>query len=344
MKKLLNTLYITNPDYYLARERQNIVVRDGNQKIAQYPIHILEGIICFNYIGVSPALMKLCSDNNIQIAFLNPQGRFSGILLGKENGNVLLRREQYRIADDNSRSLQYAKLFMFSKISNSRKILLRALRDHKDKVNRKLIEKTCGLLKDNLEKVLEVENMDFLRGLEGDSAKNYFQCFDEMITHKKSGFKFAIRTKRPPMNEVNAMLSFFYSILSYDCQSALQSVGLDSYVGFFHVDRPGRMSLALDLVEEFRAYLVDRMVLNTINLGQISKEDFLKRENGAVEFMDDGKKKLLEIWQKRKNDTIIHPFLEEEIKIGLLPYVQAMLLSKTIRGEIDMYPPFMVQW
>lgn len=339
MKKLLNTLYITNPDIYLGREGENIVIKDGKITLKRFPIHILEGIICFNYIGVSPSLMELCSENNISISFLSPSGRFCGMVVGKENGNVHLRREQYRIADNEKKSLEISKLIIYSKLVNSRSVLKRALRDHSKTVNISFINNVIDQITINLDKIKDIENSDQLRGIEGDSAKFYFSCFDELVLNKE--FVFLSRSRRPPKNEINAMLSFFYSLLTYDCTSALQSVGLDPYVGFFHVDRPGRMSLSLDLVEEFRAYIADRFVLSCINLRIVSRKDFEIKENKSVLLNEKGRSKLLDSWQKKKQTEIAHPFLGEKVKLGLLPYIQARLLSKYIRQEIDLYPPFL---
>ena len=305
MRKLLNTLYITNEEYYLARDGENIIIKEDGKTIRRFPIHILEGIVCFNYVGASPGVVKLCNENNISITFLTPNGRFCGKFIGVTNGNVLLRRTQYRISDDD-RSLMIAKRCIEAKLINSRKVYLRLLRDHPDKIDSQKIQKVT----------------------------------DYLILSQQEDFKFVMRSKRPPMNRVNAMLSFLYSMLTYEVQAALETIGLDSYVGFFHTDRPGRASLALDMIEELRAYMVDRLVLTMINRNQISKSDFEVKENDAVLLNEKGREKILTEWQKRKQIEITHPFIKETIPIGLIPYVQAQLLSRHIRGDLDEYPPF----
>ncbi len=341
MRKLLNILYITNENYYLSRERENVVIKENSKVIKRFPIHIIEGIVCFNYIGVSPAMIQLANENNISLTFLTPGGRFCGKFIGTTNGNVILRREQYRIADDEERSLQLAKRCIEAKIINSRKVLLRTLRDHREKVNVARLTVATEYLKKQLVLCQEVNNKDSLRGIEGDSARMYFQCFDDIILYQKEDFIFVTRSRRPPLNRVNAILSYLYSLLTYEVQSALETVGLDSYVGFFHTDRPGRASLALDMIEELRPYLVDRFVVTLINRKQIGSEDFEVKENGAVLLNKKGRDKVLILWQKRKHTEIIHPFINEKMPVGLIPYVQAQLLSRHIRGDLDSYPPFL---
>lgn len=339
MRKLLNTLYITNESYYLSRERENVVIRDEDTVVRRFPVHILEGIVCFNYTGVSPGLIQLCNENDISVTFLTPNGRFQGKFIGITNGNVLLRREQYRIADD-ERSLAVAKNCIEAKLINSRKVYLRLARDHRNAIDKAEVERVIDYLKGQIKLIDKCETKDSLRGIEGDAARIYFQNFDQLILKQKDNFKFVIRTRRPPLNRVNAMLSFLYSMLTYEVQAALETVGLDSYVGFFHSDRPGRASLALDLIEELRAYLVDRFVLTMINRHQISETDFEIKENQAVLLNDKGRDKILTQWQKRKQQEIVHPYLKEKMPIGLLPYVQAQLLSRYIRGDLEAYPPF----
>ena len=342
MKKLLNTLYITNELCYLSRDRENIVISIDGKEVKRLPIHILEGIICFNYNGVSPGVMKLCSENNISIAFLTPYGRFCARLTGKVNGNVYLRREQYRIADSDEKSLAIAKNCIIGKLHNSRKMLMRAVRDHKEKINSEVMNKTIENIKEQLEKIKLLDSKDSLRGIEGEAARSYFRNFNEMILTQKDIFLFNERTKRPPKDRVNALLSFLYSLLTYEVQSALESVGLDSYVGFFHTDRPGRPSLALDMMEELRGYMVDRLVLTLINKKQIDKKHFEEKENESVLLNEKGRNLVIEAWQKKKQEEMTHPFIDEKIQIGLLPYVQAQLLARVIRGDIEEYPPFML--
>lgn len=341
MRKLLNTLYMTNEDLYLGRDRENIVVKQDNKVIKRFPVHILEGIVCFNYIGVSPGVMKLTSDNNISITFMTPNGRFCGKFIGMTNGNVLLRRTQYRIADDEEESVRIANQCIKAKIINSRKLFLRVIRDHADKVNQTQVDFTAKYLRKQIENIDGNTSLDSLRGIEGDAARQYFQAFDELILYQKEDFKFVMRSRRPPLNKVNAILSYLYSLLTYEVQAALESVGLDSYVGFYHTDRPGRASLALDMVEELRAFMEDRFVLTLINRKQINSKDFEEKESGAVLLNDKGRQKVLEAWQKRKHSEITHPFIKERIPVGLIPYVQAQLLSRYIRNDIEEYPPFL---
>lgn len=342
MKKLLNTLYITNKDYYLLKDGENVVIKMEKKEIKRFPIHILEGIICFNYIGVSPALIRLCSEHNISISYISPSGRFCGRFVGITNGNVLLRREQYRIADEN-KSLDIAKNIIKGKLINSRKILLKGLKDHKQKINKKKLDKICLDIKNQLMKIDFVDNKDTLRGIEGEVARKYFSGLDELILKNKNIFFMKSRSKRPPLDNFNALISYLYSILMYDVQSALESVGLDSYVGMFHSDRPGRAGLALDMMEELRAYMVDKLAVKLINYGQIKENNFSMKENGSVLLNDSGRSIVLSEWQKRKNVEVEHKYLKEKIKIGLLPYVQALLLSRCIRGDIENYPPFLIK-
>lgn len=340
MRKLLNTLYITDENYYLARERQNIVIKDHGDIVSRFPIHILEGIVCFSYVGASPQVVELCNANNISITFLTPTGRFCGKFIGLTNGNVLLRRQQYRLADDCKASLKLAKWFIKGKLINSRKMYIRLLHDHSDRINKYEIQKLIDNIAEKINRVDLCTNPDELRGIEGDVARLYFMYFDNLILQQKDEFTFWGRTKRPPLDRVNAVLSFLYSILTYEIQAALETVGLDSYVGFFHTDRPGRASLALDLIEELRAFLVDRFVITMINLRQIVPKDFLIKESGAVLLNKQGRNKVLREWQKRKNKEIYHHFIKEDMPIGLVPYVQAQLLARYLKNDIDFYPPF----
>lgn len=340
MRKLLNTLYVTNPDSYLTKDRDNVVVRVDNQEKFRIPVYNLEGIVCFGYMGASPQLMKLCSDNNIGLSFLSPHGQFQARVSGKVRGNVLLRRTQYRIADNSSDSLDIAKSFIIGKTINCRTVLGRSVRDHGDQINCRKIHTADSFLIDNILKIDNCTTADELRGIEGNCAKFYFSVFDELILKQKENFFMKERNRRPPLDNMNAMLSFLYTLLAHDIESALETVGLDPYVGFFHTDRPGRPSLALDMMEELRPFLADRLALNMVNLNQVKAKDFVKKENGGVIMTDDGKKEILGAWQKRKQDQITHPYLGEKIPVGLIPYVQAMLMARYLRGDIDGYPPF----
>lgn len=342
MRKLRNTLYITKELCYLFRDGTNIVIKEDEKEIGRFPIHIFEDIVCFNYNGVSPSLVRLCNENDVGLAFISPQGYFQGRFIGKTNGNVLLRRQQYRIADDEGKSIIYAKLMILAKTANYRKIFKRAISDHGNKINTELINNSIKKFEKDMKSVKESGSLDSLRGIEGDSARTYFSCFNDLILKQKEDFIFKGRSKRPPLDNVNAMLSFGYTVLTNEIQSALETVGLDSYVGFFHTDRPGRASLALDLIEELRGYLVDRFVLSLINNNIVNIKMFEYKENGTVLMNTEGREKFLRNWQERKQEKIKHPFLEETIEVGLLPYVQAQLLARTIRGDLEKYPPFIM--
>lgn len=342
MKKLLNTLYVTREEAYLAKEGGNIVIKEYGEVIGRFPIHILEGIICFNYQGASPNLVKLCGENNIIISFLTLQGKFCGRYVSASVWNVLVRREQYRMADD-EHSVGFVRNIIYAKGYNSKKIIKNFIKDHKDIVDIPRINKALELIDETLIDVKFSNDKDSLRGLEGVIARAYFDIFDETIIQQREDFYFIGRNRRPPLDRVNALLSYLYSILTYDCQSALEAEGIDSYVGFMHVDRPGRISMALDLCEEMRAYMVDRLCLSLINLRIINIKDFEVKENGAVLLNDKGRGKVLKYWQENKHQEITHPFLGEKIKLGLLPHVQSRLLNRHIRGGLDSYPPFMIR-
>ena len=340
MRKLLNTLYVTTPDAYLAKDGENVVVKSDGNEVFRIPIHNIEDVVCFGYMGASPQLMQLCSDNNVGLSFLTPQGKFLARVNGKARGNVLLRRTQYRIADDKSASVQIARNFIIGKIVNCRTVLGRGIRDHGETISCNKIRKVDSYLIDNLTKIDNCTELDSLRGIEGNCAKAYFDVFDELILKQKQDFFMLDRNRRPPLDNMNALLSFLYTLLAHDIQSALETVGLDPYVGFFHVDRPGRPSLALDMMEELRPFMADRHALTMVHLQQIKKDDFFIKENGGVIMTDKGRKEILKSWQKRKQEEIKHPYLNETIPIGLIPYTQAMLMSRYLRGDIDGYPPY----
>lgn len=342
MKKLLNTLYVTREQAYLSKDGQNVVISENGSQIGRYPIHILNDIICFSYLGMSPALVRLCLENNVGVSFLTPQGKFCGRVIGKENGNVLLRRKQYRMADS-AASVTFVRNIIYAKGLNSKRILKRCILDHGNKVNVIKLEEKIKEIDNCLNKIKVACEKDIIRGYEGVVAKIYFDCFDELILQQKNDFNFCERSKRPPQDNVNSMLSLLYTFLAHDVGSALSAVGIDSYVGFMHTDRPGRMSMALDVMEELRGFMVDRTVLSMINLKIIEKSDFEKKESCAVIIKESGRKKIIEYWQKRKQTEIIHPYLKEKVKIGLLPHVQAMLLNSYIRGDLEAYPPFIIK-
>ena len=341
MKQLLNTLFVLTEDAYLALENDNVVVLHESNKLASVPLRSIEQILCFSYSGASPALMGKCTEFNVGLSFYSPRGKYYCSVFGESNRNVLLRREQFRIADDESRSLGIAQSFIIGKVFNCRWVLERTKRDHPLIVNVDQISQTSLTLRDALGIISESSTTDGLRGIEGRAAKDYFNVFGDMIIRNKDSFFFDTRTRRPPLDRMNALLSFVYTLLMSDCVAALQGAGLDPYVGFMHVDRPGRPSLALDLMEEFRPAIADRFALSLVNTGAIKPGDFEEQENGGIYLNERGRKTTLAAWQKHKAETITHPFLKEKIPWGLVPYIQALLLTRTIRADLDAYPPFM---
>ena len=341
MKQLLNTLFVTSEDIYLSLEGENVLANRAKEVIARYPLHTLQTIVSFSYSGASPALMGACAQRGIGLAFCTPRGRFLARVCGESSGNVLLRREQYRIADDYQRSCEIARNMIFGKLSNGASSIQRTLRDHAPRVADCGLEDAARKVKELLPLVLEVSDLEALRGLEGVGAAAYFGVFDHLLLNRKEDFFCHGRNRRPPLDRVNAMLSFAYSLLAHDCASALESVGLDAYVGFLHRDRPGRESLALDLMEELRPCMADRFVLTLVNNRVVKPEDFQVQDSGAMLLTDEGRKKFLKAWQERKRDILTHPYLNEKMSWGLIPYVQALLLARYIRGDLDAYPPFL---
>ncbi len=341
MRKLLNTLYITTENAFLSLDGETVYVEINKQKVGQFPLHTLESIVCFTYNGATPAFMGACAKKGIHLAFFSPFGKFLCRVIGESQGNVLLRKKQYRISDDKEESCLIARNCILGKVFNCRWSISRTLRDHALRVDGEACQRAAKYLSDAMEKIRRAEDLDSLRGLEGECAAVYFGVFDELILNQKEKFFFKGRNKRPPLDNVNAMLSFGYTLLANDCAGALEGVGLDSFVGFLHRDRPGRKSLALDMMEELRAVLVDRFVLTLINNRQIKGEHFQVSESGAVEFTDDGKKKYLTAWQEHKREKITHPYLQEKICWGLVPHVQALLLARYLRDDLDAYPPFL---
>ena len=341
MKQLLNTLFVTSEDIYLSLEGENVLANRDGEVVARYPLHTLQTIVSFSYSGASPALMGACAEKGIGLAFCTPRGRFLARVCGESNGNVLLRREQYRISDDSQRSCAIARTMIFGKLSNCAASVQRTLRDHAPRVQNCGLEDAASQIRQLLPQVLAAADLEALRGLEGVGASAYFGVLDHMLLNRKEDFYFRGRNRRPPLDRINAMLSFAYSLLAHDCASALESVGLDAYVGFLHRDRPGRESLALDLMEELRPCMADRFVLTLVNNRMIRPEDFQTQDSGAVLLTDDGRKKFLKAWQERKRDTLTHPYLNEKMSWGLIPYVQALLLARYLRGDLDAYPPFL---
>lgn len=340
MKKFLNTLFITSPDVYLSLDGENIVVKRESEIVGRYPLHNLEAICTFGYTGASPALMGSCAKRDISMTFMTRNGRFLARVIGESRGNVVLRKEQYRISDDEKRSALVSRNFILGKIYNSKWILERATRDYPLRVDVPKIKLITSALTEAMKAIRVVEDLDILRGLEGNAAAQYNTVFNDLILQQKEHFYFLNRNKRPPLDNVNALLSFSYTLLANDMKSALESVGLDAYVGFLHRDRPGRASLALDVMEELRGVYADRFVLSLINKKIVNDKGFTQKENGAVIMNDDTRKKVLVAWQERKQDKILHPYLNEKIAWGLVPYTQALLLARYIRGDLDEYPPF----
>lgn len=341
MRKLLNTLYVTSPDRYLSLDGENIVVLSDGKEAGRVPSHNLEGIVTFGYSGASPALMGYCARNGISLSFHSPSGRFLAEITGEVRGNVTLRKIQYRLSDNEKESALIGRNMIIGKVYNSRWVLERATRDHPDRVDVEVLKKTSAYLQGILTQLESCESLDRIRGMEGNAASQYFEVFDELILRNKDSFFFRERNRRPPLDNVNALLSLIYTLLSQMTSAALSAAGLDPYVGFLHRDRPGRASLALDLMEELRPVLADRFVVSLINRQVVLPKDFIKKENGAVILTDDARRKVIDAWQKKKQEVIRHPFLDEKIEWGLIPYTQALLLARFLRGDIDAYPPFM---
>ncbi len=338
MKKLLNTLYITRQGSYLHKERETIVVKKEGEKLAQFPALAIGNILCFGQVSVSPFLMGYCGEQGIGLSFHTEYGKFLARVQGKQTGNVLLRRTQYRWADDDRKATSVARLMVAAKIANCRSILMRELRNHGEN---RMIQSAVDKLATSLRRAKHARSVEEAMGIEGDAANTYFSVFNELI--RGSGFAFGGRVRRPPTDPVNTLLSFIYTLVTHECASALQGVGLDPYVGFLHKDRPGRVSLALDLLEEFRAPMADRFVLTLINRRQIQLSDFITEASGAVRLSDDARKTVLTAWQERKQTEITHPYLEDSVPIGLLPHCQAMLLARHLRGDMEYYPPYLVK-
>ena len=341
MKKLLNTLYVTTPDAYLSLDGENIVVVRENETLLRVPLHNLEGIITFGYTGASPALMGACAKRKISLSFLTQSGRFLADVSGIEQGSVVLRRTQYRVADDIPKSVAIVKNILIGKLHNSRWILERAVRDHGVRIDAEGVKTAARGIAEAIDPLRQADSLETLRGIEGEAAMRYFSVFDELILQSKEDFFFRSRSRRPPLDNINALLSFAYTLLANDTAAALRAVGLDPFVGFLHRDRPGRRSLALDLMEELRAVFADRFALSLVNKRQVGPSDFHTQENGAVMLSDDARKTFLNAWQMRKQEEIRHPFLGEKIEWGLVPHVQALLLARFLRGDLDEYPPFL---
>lgn len=341
MRKLLNTLFVTQPDVYLSLDGDNIVLLKEKERLGRVPLHNLESIITFGYTGASPALMGYCAERDISIVFLTMSGRYLARVIGMSRGNVVLRKKQYRISDDEEQSSLIARNFIVGKVFNNKWVLERMTRDHPMRIDVTRFKETSHRLSEIIKEIMECTNLESLRGWEGQAAIAYNKVFDQMILQQKETFNFKLRTRRPPLDNVNAMLSFAYTLLANDVASALEAVGLDAYVGFLHRDRPGRVSLALDLMEELRGIYADKFVLTLINNKVVQDNDFIKKENGAVLMTDEARKRFVTAWQNKKQDKLTHPYLKEKIMWGLVPYAQALLLARYLRGDLDEYPPFL---
>lgn len=341
MRKLLNTLFVTQPDIYLSLDGDNVVLLKEKDKIGRLPLHNLEGIVSFGYTGASPALMGYCAERNISIVFLTKNGRFIARVIGQSKGNVILRKKQYRLSENEVSSTRIARNFIIGKVYNNKWMLERMTRNYPLRIDMEKFKNTSKQLTSILEEIRKCEDLERLRGWEGQAAIAYNKVFNSLILQQKEDFYFQLRTRRPPLDNVNAMLSFAYTLLANDMASAAETVGLDAYVGFMHQDRPGRPSLALDLMEELRGVLADKFVLTLINRREITKEAFIKKENGAVIMTDDARREFLKAWQSKKQEKITHPFIGEKISWGLVPYAQSLLLARYLRGDLDEYPPFL---
>ena len=340
MRQLLNTLFVLSEDAYLSLDGETVAVSRTGQPVRQFPLHTLEGIVSFSYAGASPALMGACARRGVDLCFFSPRGQFLARTVGEERGNVLLRQTQYRTADDPAQSCRLARGFILGKVYNARWVLERATRDHPQRVPVEQFKRTSRQLAAALPLIEACTDPAQLLGLEGEAAQRYFDCFNGLVLQQQQDFAFTARSRRPPLDNINALLSFSYSILARDCAAALSAVGLDPYVGFLHRPRPGRQSLALDVMEELRAVYADRFVLSCVNQKILTAKHLQTQENGAVWLTDAGRQAFFKAWQTKKQEQITHPFLQEKLPWGLVPYVQALLLARTLRGDLDVYPPF----
>jgi len=342
MRRQLNTLYVTTDGAWLRKDGATIVMEVEREERARLPVHMLESLVCIGRIAVSPQLLGFCTEQGISISYLTPYGRFLARVEGAVSGNVLLRREQYRRSDDPQGCAAIVRNLLVGKIHNQRAVLSRGWRDHGDRLtDRTAFQHALKRLKRIPQRILQGDDMDLLRGLEGEAAQAYFGVFDQLIRAESPLLRFGGRNRRPPRDAFNALLSFLYTLLTHDCRSALETVGLDPAVGFLHRDRPGRPSLALDMAEELRPLLGERLALSLINRRQLNERDFQVFDNGAVQLKDDARKTVLVAYQERKREQLHHAFLDEKVEIGLLPFAQAQLLARHMRGDLDGYPPFL---
>ncbi len=340
MRQHLNTLFVTTQGSYLHQYGEALTLKVGDETRLQLPLHSLGGVVCFGQVTMSPWLMAKCADQGIAISFLTEQGKFLARVVGFTPGNVLLRREQYRRADNFESSAALARTFVSAKVANARTVLLRSVRDYPNAAGRPAIEFAAARMGYHLQQVMTATDLDVVRGLEGECAGLYFGVFDHLLTTQRDAFRFVGRSRRPPLDLTNALLSFLYAMLGHDARAACEAAGLDSQVGFLHRDRPGRPGLALDLIEEFRPFVADRLTLTLINRQQVRPEGFRRTESGGIEMDDATRKTVLTAYQQRKQDLITHPFLGEETTVGLLLHLQARLLARHLRGDLDAYPAF----
>ncbi|WP_439816972.1 type I-C CRISPR-associated endonuclease Cas1c [Zavarzinia sp. CC-PAN008] len=343
MRRMLNTIYVTSEDAWLRKDGANLVVEVAGQERGRAPLHMLEGVVSFGRPGASPALLAACAEAGITVSHLDPNGRFLARVEGQRSGNVLLRRAQYRWADDPARRVPIVRGIVAAKTANQRTVIRRALRDHGDSLAgpaAAALQEAEARLTDIARRTLVPGDVEVLRGLEGEAAFVYFQVFDHLIRSDDAAFTFGGRSRRPPLDRINALLSFLYAMLGHDCRSALEAHGLDPQVGFLHTDRPGRASLALDLMEELRPVLADRLALSLVNRRQVAAHDFILEEAGGVRLTDEARKRILVAWQERKRDDLRHPFLDEVMPLGLVAHAQAQLLARHLRGDLDGYPGF----
>lgn len=320
------------------KERDTIVIKNGSEKLGQFPALTISNILCFGQVSVSPPLMGYCGESGIGLSFYTEYGRFLARVLGKQTGNVLLRRTQYRIADKPEQANEIAKVMVGAKIANARSVLMREIRNHGENASLSDAVERLGYSLKNCQTSKDVPQ---IMGIEGEAAATYFAVFNTLI--RDNGFQFNGRIRRPATDPVNSLLSFIYSLITQECVSALMGVGLDPYVGFLHQDRPGRPSLALDLLEEFRAPWADRFVLTLFNRKQVQHRDFVSEASGVVRLTDDMRKKVLVAFQERKQEEIMHPYLNEKISYGLLPHCQALLLARHLRGDTQFYTPYIIK-
>lgn len=341
MRQLLNTLYVNTPNAYLASEGNNVKIIIDQDCVGQLPLQNFESIVTFGYAGASSGLMQKCLNQGIALSFMQPNGQIKGRVSGKPTGNVYLRRTQFRVADDDQAKLKLARNFILGKVFNQRWVIERFIRDHGMQVDQAKLKAVSVTLKDGLDKIQRAVDMESLRGIEGNLATEYFSVINDLIINQTEAFIFHDRSRRPPLDRVNALMSFAYSLLANECGGALIANGLDPYVGFIHVDRPGREGLALDLMEELRAVIADRFVLRMINLKILRSSDFKQSPDGAVLLTDEARKKFLTKWHENEQKTLQHPYLNEKIEWGLVPFAQSQLLARCLRGDLDEYPPFL---